>query len=163
MNSALYFGRVVHRRRRPVPHAFSYRVFLAYLDLAELPGVFAKRWLWSARRPAVARFRRSDYLGDPAKPLDQAVRELVRKELGREAPGPIRLLTHLRYFGYVQNPVSFYYCFDAADREVPLEHGRRIAAAWPGASLELVEGVGHRRILRDAKVIARVTRHLLAT
>ena len=28
--------------------------------------------------------------------------------------GPIRLLTHLRYFGYCMNPVSFYYCFDAA-------------------------------------------------
>ncbi len=32
--------------------------------------------------------------------------------------GPIRLLTHLRYFGYSFNPVSFYYCFDAADRRV---------------------------------------------
>ncbi|MFT3881839.1 MAG: DUF1365 domain-containing protein [Gemmatales bacterium] len=26
--------------------------------------------------------------------------------------GPIRLLTNLRYFGYVMNPVSYYYCFD---------------------------------------------------
>src|SRR6185295_3511336 len=27
-------------------------------------------------------------------------------------------LTHLRYFGYCFNPVSFYYCFDAADTRV---------------------------------------------
>ena len=32
--------------------------------------------------------------------------------------GPIRLLTHLRYFGYGFNPVSFYYCFDHADERV---------------------------------------------
>jgi len=28
--------------------------------------------------------------------------------------GPIRILTHLRYFGYVFNPVSFYFCYDGA-------------------------------------------------
>jgi DUF1365 family protein len=27
--------------------------------------------------------------------------------------GPIRLLTHPRYFGYGFNPVSFYYCYEA--------------------------------------------------
>ena len=51
-------------------------------------------------------------------PLDEAVRELVHERTGRRPRGPIRLLTHLRYFGYVFNPVSFYYCFDAADRRV---------------------------------------------
>jgi DUF1365 family protein len=42
----------------------------------------------------------------------------VERESGRRPDGPVRLLTHLRYFGYCFNPVSFYYCFDAADREV---------------------------------------------
>ena len=36
----------------------------------------------------------------------------------RRPAGPIRLLTHLRYFGHCFNPVSFYYCFDAADQRV---------------------------------------------
>ena len=31
---------------------------------------------------------------------------------GRRPSGPIRVLTHLRYFGYIFNPVTFYYCFD---------------------------------------------------
>ena len=30
----------------------------------------------------------------------------------------MRLLTHLRYFGYCFNPVSFYYCFDSEDHHV---------------------------------------------
>jgi len=93
-------------------HAFEYRVFMAYLDLAELERVFSGRWLWSAARPALAWFRRADYLGDPGVPLDTAVRNLVERESGARPAGPIRLLTHLRMFGYAFNPVSFYYCFD---------------------------------------------------
>jgi uncharacterized protein len=112
-HSALYTGRVRHRRHAPHPHAFRYRLFLLYLDLAELDRVFAGRWLWSVNRRNVAAFHRSDYLGDPAIPLDQAVRDRVEQALGERPAGPIRLLTHLRYFGYCFNPVSFYYCFDA--------------------------------------------------
>jgi len=118
MHSALYTGRVRHRRSAPRAHAFEYRLFMAYLDLAELDRVFRGRWLWSARRPALAWFRRADYLGDPNVPLDEAVRERVERDTGRRPAGPIRMLTHLRYFGICSNPVTFYYCFDAADTRV---------------------------------------------
>jgi DUF1365 family protein len=97
-------------------HRFEYRVFMMYLDLAELDTVFAGRWLWSTNRPAMARFRRADHLGPAAESLDRSVRRLVGRRTGREPAGPIRLLTHLRYFGYCFNPVSFYYCY-AADGE----------------------------------------------
>jgi len=102
----------------PVGHEFSYRMFMLYLDLGELPQVFERRWLWSARRPALAQFRREDHFGDPAVPLADSVRDLVANETGRRPGGPIRLLTHLRYFGHVFNPVSFYYCFDKHDSRV---------------------------------------------
>ncbi len=85
---------------------------MMYLDLDELDGLFRKRWLWSARRPAPARFRRKDHLGDPGVPLDQAVRDLVQERTGSRPQGPIRILTHLRYFGIGMNPVSFYYCYN---------------------------------------------------
>ena len=112
MHSALYTGRLSHRRRDPVPHAFRYRVTFCWLDLAELDTVFRGRWLWSARRPALAWLRRADYLGDPEVPLDQAVRDLVERRTGLRPTGPIRLLTQLRSFGACFNPVSFYYCYD---------------------------------------------------
>jgi hypothetical protein len=83
-----------------------------YLDLAELPEVFDPYLLWSARRPALAWFRRDDHLGDPEVPLDQCVRDEVQRQTGNRPEGAIRLLTNLRYFGYVMNPVSYYYCFD---------------------------------------------------
>src|SRR5262245_14091569 len=112
MHSAIYRGWLKHRRFAPREHAFRYGLFMAYLDLAELDHVFRGRWLWSTKRWAVARFRREDHLGDPAVPLDQAVRHLVERETGKRPAGRICLLTHLRYFGYCFNPVSFYYCFD---------------------------------------------------
>jgi DUF1365 family protein len=116
VKSCLYVGSVRHRRFAPVAHAFEFPLFLVYLDLAELDQIFRGRWLWSTRRAALARFRREDHLGDPAVPLDRAVRALVTERTGRCPEGPIRLLTHLRHAGFVFNPVSFYYCYDAAGR-----------------------------------------------
>jgi hypothetical protein len=116
--SAIYEGWVRHRRFEPVDHCFRYRFFLAYLDLAELPEVLDPFPLYSARRRAPARLRRSDYLGDPARPLDECVREVVADSGAPRPTGPVRLLTGLRYLGHCFNPVSFYYCFDPTGRRV---------------------------------------------
>jgi DUF1365 family protein len=116
VKSALYTGLVRHRRVDPVEHDFPVRLFMAYLDLGELPHVFAGRWLWGVERRRPATFRRSDHLGDPTRPLDEAVRKLVAARTGRSPEGPIRLLTQLRYWGFCFNPVSFYYCFDRDER-----------------------------------------------
>jgi uncharacterized protein len=116
--SAIYEGWVRHRRFEPVDHSFRYRFFLAYLDLTELPGVLDPYPLYSARRRALARFRRGDYLGDPARPLDECVRDTVEGSGAPRPTGPVRLLTGLRYLGHSFNPVSFYYCFDPDGRRV---------------------------------------------
>jgi len=117
-HSCLYVGSLRHRRFAPRPHAFRYRLFMMYLDLAELDRVFAGRWLWSARRPALAWLRRADYLGDASQPLEAVVRDRVERETGRRPEGPVRLLTHLRMFGHCFNPVSFYYCFGRSGASV---------------------------------------------
>ncbi len=118
MQSALYIGRLRHRRFAPHTHEFSYRLFMMYVDLAELSEVFRGRWLWSTARPALAWLRRADYLGDASVPLETAVRERVAIATGARPSGPIRMLTHLRYFGIGFNPVTFFYCFDTADTHV---------------------------------------------
>jgi uncharacterized protein len=111
--SAIYEGVIRHRRRGPHAHAFRYRIAQLYLDLDELDRIFEGRWLWSVNRRNLAEFRRNDYLGPTAKSLGDAVRDCVERKTGRRPAGPIRLLTHLRYAGYVFNPVSFYYCYAA--------------------------------------------------
>lgn len=112
MHSCIYEGTVHHRRHTEVPRSFQYCVFMMYLDLAEIDQVFQGRLLWSASRPAAARFRRKDHIGPPSVPLDEYVRDLVENHIGVRPQGSVGLLTNLRYFGYLINPVSFYYCRD---------------------------------------------------
>ncbi|MBL8802819.1 MAG: DUF1365 domain-containing protein [Planctomycetes bacterium] len=115
LRSAVYFGRVTHRRELPIVHEFTYRHFALRLDLDELERVFAGRWLWSLERANLASFRRSDYLGEAHTPLAQAVRERASNELGRRCTGRVELVTQPRLLGYVLNPVSFYFVYDEAD------------------------------------------------
>ncbi len=118
MNSCLYLGSVRHRRFAPVSNEFTYSVFFAYLDLDELETVFAGRWLWSTTRAAVARFRREDHFGEQNEPLADSVRRLVEQQTGVRPLGPIRMLTQLRVFGYLMNPVAFFYCFNESGTQV---------------------------------------------
>ena len=102
MKPTTYEGWVRHRRFGRVAHELSLPLHMTYLDPSDPP----------------ASFRRADHFGAASVPLERAVRDLVRRELGIEAPGPVRLLTHLRSFGIAFNPVSFFYCFDEAGRLV---------------------------------------------
>jgi DUF1365 family protein len=119
MFSGIYAGWVRHRRLEEPGHAFRNRIYLIYLDLDELDEVFAGRWLWSVRRAAPFRFHRRDHFGDPAEPLAQSVQREIQKQTGESFSGTIRLLTQLRHFGFVFNPVSFYYCFRQPDSPQP--------------------------------------------
>lgn len=135
--SAIYEGVVTHRRRTPVAHAFRMRLFMAYLDLAELPQALA------GVPPLLARFRRADYLGDPAVPLDEAVRELVQERLGVRPTGPIRMLAHLRSLGHCFNPVVFYWCFAPDEERVEAVVAEVTSTPWGERHAYVVAGEGN--------------------
>ena len=118
MKSCIYEGRVRHRRFSPRRHEFSYSMYMMYLDLDELPGLFDRFWLWSAKRFNLAWFNRADHMGGSVQPLQETVRDRLYEHTGIRTEGPIRLLTHCRYFGFGFNPVSFYYCYDSDDTRV---------------------------------------------
>lgn len=101
-----------HRRLSPRSHEFQYRIFMPYICLQELPELFENKRFWSATGPALAQFKRSDFLGDPDLPLDSEVRRRIKEETGVVHTGPIYLLANLRYFGHVMNPIACYYCFN---------------------------------------------------
>jgi uncharacterized protein len=111
--SCIYEGTIRHRRREP-QRSFEHRIALFYLDLDELPCLLDGGLI--ARRAGALRFRRQDYLGDRAVPLEQSVRDVVEMRTGVRPDGPIRVLTQVRSFGHCFNPVSFYYCFDGTGR-----------------------------------------------
>jgi len=122
LHSAIYTGEVWHKRHTPREHGFTYKVFMAYLDLDEMDTVFSlSRWWSSHLKYWPAFFNRADYFthpNNPSLPLIDSVRTAVQDELGFSPSGPIRLLTNLRYFGYLTNPISIYYCFDAGGKDL---------------------------------------------
>lgn len=120
MKSRLYEGIVRHRRVSPRAHEFQYRVAMPYLHLDELDEVFSQSRWWSGTGGALAQFRRSDFLGDPAVPLQDEVRRRIFEETAEQHTGPIYLLANMRYFGYSMNPIACYYCFN--DDESQLEY-----------------------------------------
>lgn len=142
LNSAIYEGRVRHRRFRPVRREFSQRIFMIYLDLDEIGRTLAIHPLWSTRRRAPARFRRADYLGPPEQPLKTAVANRVERLSGWRPDGPIRMLTHLRYWGRVENPVTFYYCFDRSGGELRAVLAEVTNTPWGKRHAYLIDGPG---------------------
>lgn len=113
LRSAIFEGTLRHRRFGPgAAHAFSYNVAMPLLDLSEIDWVTGLHPLWSSRPPAPVWFRRADFLGDPAVPLDEAARDLVEERSGRRPAGPIALLANLRTWGWLFNPISLYFCAD---------------------------------------------------
>ena len=118
MKSRLYEGTVRHRRLKPRIHEFQYRVFMPYICLDELPGLFANTMFWSASAPALGRFKRSDFLGDARVPLQDEVRRRIYEETGIRHSGPIYLLANLRYFGHIMNPIACYYCFSEDEQRL---------------------------------------------
>jgi len=105
----IYLGWVRHRRHEPVLHSFGYRHGMIGFDLAHGQACETHPWC-GFRRTAALRFHRDDYLRPLDRPLDQAVREIVRGESGVIADGPIEVLTLPRCLGFCFNPVSFYLC-----------------------------------------------------
>ena len=96
LEPGLYVGKVRHRRRRPRAHAFTYPLFMAFLDVDRIPELCRVspflsygRWNWAA-------FHEADQFGDPALPLRERLRRDAEAK-GHQLPaGPIHLLTHLR-------------------------------------------------------------------
>jgi len=117
MKSCIYKGQVSHQRYTPRLHGFTYSLFMMYVDLDELPTLFNKFLLWSFNKPNLASFYRKDHHGED-EDLADSIRSLVYKNTGEHIHGSICLLTHLRYFGYIFNPISMYFCYDETGENV---------------------------------------------
>ncbi|MBJ7550949.1 DUF1365 domain-containing protein [Marinomonas ostreistagni] len=115
-SSALYTGVVRHRRFAPRHHTFTYDVCMVLLDLDEIEDILAITPWWSMKRWRPVRFVRQDYFGKAEIPLKQAVLDEVNQRLGLALDGTVKLLTNPRYFGYLINPISVYYCYDKQEK-----------------------------------------------
>lgn len=112
INSAIFTGRVRHRRHTVTDHYFSYPMYMMGLDLDEVDQVAKRFRLFSNGRFNLLNFRRSDYLGDPKLPLKQAVTEKVN-ELSPQATAidQVYMLGQVRCLGLYFSPVNFFFCY----------------------------------------------------
>ena len=106
MRSALYTGTLVHARRTPTRHVFRYPVSYWLFDLDELPELERRLRLFSVNRRNVVSLRDGDHF-EGAAPLKRAVVALT----GDPTIERVLMLAQPRVFGYVFNPVSFYWCY----------------------------------------------------
>ena len=118
MKSGLYECRVMHHRLAPKVHHFRYGIFMLALDLDDIDAVAARVPFFSHNGPNVYAFHDRDHLTLPGLE-DAGVKANIVAWLRLQGVvfpegGRIVLVTLPRVFGYVFNPVSFYYCFDAA-------------------------------------------------
>ena len=131
LNSCFYECSVLHHRFAPKAHRFVYRIFLFAFDLDELPELHRRLPLFSLNRPNLFSFRESDFL-PTSEPLhnpsssapgtrNPETRNLKARVLAHLAAhgvdltgGRVVLVTLPRIFGYLFNPVSFYFCYDRA-------------------------------------------------
>jgi len=108
MRSALYTGTLLHARSdNHAQRTFSYPVYMAAIDLAELPALDRELRLFSRDRRNVFALHAADYEGG----FDLAG---LRAANGLPAPATTVLVTNFRVLGYVFNPVSFFLDYDAA-------------------------------------------------
>ena len=146
----LYTGVVGHRRFTPFNHFFQYPLFMAYIDLNTVNSFLKKSWFWNVNKKALVSFHREDYHGDPNKDLSESVRDTVYKTIGLEVKGPIRLLTHLRYFGYCFNPVSFYYCFNKNDSKLEAILAEVTNTPWKERHAYVLKNTGNNKKIKSS-------------
>jgi len=110
LSSALYVGRVTHRRLWPREHRLAYRIFSLLIDLDELPILSRRLRLFSRDRFNLFGFHNRDYLAGTDEPLRaQVERHLDAAGIDIDG-GAIHLLTMPRILGFGFNPISVYFC-----------------------------------------------------
>jgi hypothetical protein len=122
VHSALYRGELMHARRVDITtRAFRYGVYVAVLDLDELPVLDRTLRLFSHRRRNLFSFDERDYSARlspahaPGRVEDlRADLAALRAANGLPVPATTRLVTNLRVLGYTFNPVSFFLDYDTS-------------------------------------------------
>lgn len=139
MNSCIYTLKLIHNRRIPRLNSFKYSIYMMYLDLDEIEAMSKSLFLFSYNKWNVLSFFDQDhfkFVSQKSKKAEVIARETIdfdaQKYLNKNTKERLQVLikelqldfeldkayvlTSLRNFGYIFNPVSFYYCFDGEGR-----------------------------------------------
>jgi DUF1365 family protein len=113
---ALCSGYVYHRRSVPHAHAFRYPVTYFLLDPEQPDELCRHHRLWSATHAAPGWFRAADYGDSTSLSLAAQARRDVAAATGAAAGGPVRMVTQVRLWGSLFNPITAFLVWDRSER-----------------------------------------------
>jgi DUF1365 family protein len=116
---AICEGTMVHRRVAPEPNEFAHPISQVWIDPDQPEQLCDLHPAWSHRRPAPVHFRRSDYGDQPTGSLAEAARGDLSRVLGRTPQGPVRMLSQIRRWGWLFNPITFFFVWDSPSDSAP--------------------------------------------
>lgn len=116
---ALYVGEVMHARLKPFGHRFTYRVFSLLADVDRLDALDRMSRFLSVDRRNLVSFRQSDHVERQNETLRQFAGRLLL-DAGVDRPDRLLLLAYPRILGYVFNPLSVFFAYDAQGELVAL-------------------------------------------
>jgi uncharacterized protein len=115
-HSAIYHGRIVHTRFRPVRHQLRHRMLWLLLDLDELPTLVQRLRLFSLNRFNLVGFHECDHGDGSAGSLRSQIELHLRRAGLAVDGGAVRVLCMPRVLGTVFNPLSVFFCYRADGR-----------------------------------------------
>jgi uncharacterized protein len=114
--AALYIGKVMHARLKPVGHRFSYRVMSVLIDLDRLDIADRQTPLFGVNRRALYSFHEADHGARDGSSLRDYAQRCAAGQAINLTGGRVLLLCYPRLFGYVFNPLSVYFCYQASGK-----------------------------------------------
>ena len=111
-SSCIYSGLVIHKRFKPKKHFFSYKTFSLLIDLNEIKDLEKKIKFFSHNKFNILSFYNIDHGQRDGSSLTKWVKKTLKKAKINLEGGKIKLLCFPRFFGYVFNPLSIFYCYD---------------------------------------------------
>ena len=111
-SSCIYSGLITHKRFKPKKHFFTYKTFSLLIDLKEIKDLEKKIKFFSYNKFNILSFYNIDHGPRDGSSLNNWTKKILSKAKINISGGKIKLLCFPRFFGYVFNPLSIFYCYD---------------------------------------------------
>jgi len=112
LSSCIYSGLTTHKRFKPKKHFFTYKTFSLLIDLKEIEDLEKKIKFFSYNKFNILSFYNIDHGPRDGSSLNNWTKKILSKAKINISGGKIKLLCFPRFFGYVFNPLSIFYCYD---------------------------------------------------
>ena len=119
-NSCIYIGSVIHKRFKPKKHFFKYNVFSLFLDLDEINELDQKILFFSYNKFNILSFFDKDHGHRDGSSIKNWLIHVLKKKNISTISIKVKILCYPRIFGYVFNPLSIFFIYDADSNPIAI-------------------------------------------